>query len=87
MFATWRMYIRHMANIAAGRDPLTTLMEDKGHSVHSLALATFIPETTMRRRMADRDFTVSQMRSIADALEVAPGDILKAAVEHSRSAA
>ena len=81
------MYVCHMANTNRGRDPLINLMDTHGYSVHSLAQATLIPETTLRRRLADRDFTVSQMRALADALDTTPSDVMKAAVEHRSTAA
>ncbi|MGP5483904.1 helix-turn-helix domain-containing protein [Brachybacterium alimentarium] len=76
--------------MATTNTPLTELIQSKGYSVHGLAQASGIPNTTLRRHLADGDFTVTQLRRIAKTLGVTPALVLSLAencsVEH-RSAA
>lgn len=71
--------------------PLTELIQSKGYSVHGLAQASGIPNTTLRRHLADGDFTVTQLRRIARTLDVSTALVLSlaenSAAEHGRSAA
>lgn len=71
--------------------PLAELIQSKGYSVHGLAQVSGIPNTTLRRHLADGDFTVTQLRRIARALDVSTPTVLalaeSSAVEHSSSAA
>lgn len=46
------------------------------HSQRSLAIATAIPEATMRRKLATGDFTVRELERIITALEVEPLHVL-----------
>lgn len=77
--------------MATTNTPLTELIQSKGYSVHGLAQASGIPNTTLRRHLADGDFTVTQLRRIAQALGVTPIVVLSlaesASVEHISSAA
>lgn len=70
--------------------PLTDLIQAKGYSIHKLAQTSGIPNTTLRRHLADGDFTVTQLRRIARTLDVSTATVLSLAenssVEHSRSA-
>lgn len=71
--------------------PLTELIQSKGYSVHGLAQATGIANTTLRRHLADGDFTVTQLRRIARTLDVSTTLILSLAedstAEHRSSRA
>jgi len=71
--------------------PLTELIQSKGYSVHGLAHTSGIPNTTLRRHLADGDFTVTQLRRLARTLDVSTSLILTLAedraAEHSSSAA
>lgn len=77
--------------MATNTSPLTELIQSKGYSTHKLAQASGIPNTTLRRHLADGDFTVTQLRRIARTLDVSTSLVLSLAedrsVEHSRSAA
>lgn len=77
--------------MATTNTPLTELIQSKGYSTHKLAQASGIPNTTLRRHLADGDFTVTQLRRIARTLDVSTSLVLGLAedrsVEHSRSAA
>lgn len=77
--------------MATTQTPLAELIQSKGYSTHGLAQASGIPNTTLRRHLADGDFTVTQLRRIARTLEVSTPLVLSlaenSAVEHSRSAA
>lgn len=77
--------------MANNNTPLTELIQSKGLSVHGLAQASGIPNTTLRRHLADGDFTVTQLRRLARTLDVSTSLILSlaedSAAEHRSSAA
>lgn len=77
--------------MATNTSPLAELIQSKGYSTHRLAQASGIPNTTLRRHLADGDFTVTQLRRLARTLDVSTSMILSLAesraVEHSSSAA
>lgn len=59
--------------------PLAELIASKGLSVHGLADASGVPNTTLRRHLRDGDFRVTELRRIAQALGVSPALILSLA--------
>ena len=67
--------------MAHNSTPLTELIQSKGYSVHGLAQASGIPNTTLRRHLTSGDFTVTQIRRLARTLDVSTTLILNLAEE------
>lgn len=58
--------------------PFRDLMEDAGHSLNSLADASGIPYSTLRRKLLNNptDLRVNELLALADVLNKKPGAII-----------
>lgn len=46
-------------------------------NVNAVAVAALMPRSTLKRRLIDGDFTVSELQRVASALDLDPAELLK----------
>ena len=73
--------------MATTNTPLVELIQSKGFSIHSLAEASGVPNTTLRRHLRDGDFKVTELRRVAQTLGVSTSLVLSLAENEAAASA